>query len=244
MSLQSGIPGVGQPGLACLSAAEVEDQLLEALVSQLRTERELLPKLLRRNHRLRRVLSKSREAVAQLRRDLSHARRSDGRDLLTGLPNRSGFEQPMGRMLAQHTGGRRKLALLFVDLDGFKAVNDRLGHSAGDELLQVVSARLAAGMRRGDLVCRHGGDEFVCLLPNLDSEDRASSLAKDLLHAITQPCALNGQRVSVRASIGVAIYPRDGDTLPLLLHSADSAMYAAKRQRCGVAMARPVAAAG
>ncbi len=224
--------------LQSASAADQGGGLLQRLVPQLRTQREQHAALLRRVERLRRLLSKSHEAIVHLRSELASAKRVEGCDLLTGLPNRRGFELPGGRVLAQHAGGPQKLALLFVDLDGFKAINDRHGHAVGDALLQVVASRLAAGMRRGDLVCRHGGDEFVCLLPNLDSEDRAIALAADLRHAITQPCALGGHQMTVGASIGVAVYPRDGADLRSLLHSADSAMYDAKKRRCGLALAQ------
>lgn len=221
----------------CPSAAELEDRLLEDLVPQLRAQRDEVAVLRRRIDRLRRLLSKSHGVVVQLRRELAIAECVEGRDPLTGLANRRGFELPGRRVLAQHLGGPHQLALLFVDLDGFKTINDRLGHAVGDSLLQVVASRLAAGMRRGDLVCRHGGDEFVCLLPNLDGEDRALSLAAGLLQAITQPCALGGHHVTVAASIGVAVFPRDGDSLPALLHRADGAMYEAKKRRCGLVLA-------
>lgn len=237
-------PKDGRPWSSSVSAADEEDRLLADLVAQVRIERVQLPALLRRIDRLRRLLTKSHEVVAQQRRELAQARRAEGCDSLTGLPNRRGFELPGGKLLAQHVGRPDKLALLFVDLDGFKAINDRFGHAVGDALLQVVAARLAAGMRRGDLVCRHGGDEFVCLLPNLDSEDRAISLAAELLRAITQPCALAGQQVMVGASIGVAVFPRDGESLSSLLRSADSAMYEAKEHRCGLALARSEVAPG
>jgi diguanylate cyclase (GGDEF)-like protein len=237
MKLQAERPDAERSSLPSLTAAAQEDLLLEGLVPQLRAEREQLAVLLRRVDRLRRLLSQSHGVVAQLRRDLALAACVEGRDPLTGLPNRRGFELPGGRVLAEHVGGPYKLALLFVDLDGFKGINDRLGHAVGDALLQIVASRLAAGMRRGDLVCRHGGDEFVCLLPNLESEDRALALAAGLLHAVTQPCALGGHHVTVGASIGVAVYPRDGDSLPALMHRADGAMYEAKKRRCGLAMA-------
>jgi diguanylate cyclase (GGDEF)-like protein len=219
------------------SAADAEDRLLADLAPQLQAERELLAHLRLRVRRLRRLLDHSHDALRGCRDELAHARQAAGRDALTGLPNRRGFEPPLRRELARHAGGAQVLALLFVDLDGFKAVNDRFGHAAGDELLRIVGARLVAGLRRSDLVCRHGGDEFVCLLPQLHSATRAGALAAALLRSITEPCVLGGQVVRVEASIGVAIYPRDGDSAPTLMRSADSAMYAAKARRSGVAMA-------
>lgn len=231
-------PREHHPPSSSVSAADEEDRLLLDLLAQVRLERGQLPALMRRIDRLRRLLKRSDDVVAQLRRELAQARRAEGCDPLTGLFNRRGFELPGRQLLAQHVGRPDKLALLFVDLDGFKAINDRFGHAVGDAVLQVVAARLAAGMRHSDLVCRHGGDEFVCLLANLDSEARAISLAAELLRALTQPCALAGHQVRVGASIGVALFPRDGANLSSLLRSADGAMYDAKELRCGLARVR------
>lgn len=218
--------------------AAAEDLSEPELALQLQVERERLARMQRRVLRLRQLLNDAHEALHCSRVELSQAWQLAGRDTLTGLANRRGFEPPLHRELARHAESRQVLALLFVDLDGFKLVNDRLGHAVGDELLRIVGARLVAGMRRSDLVCRHGGDEFVCLLPQLHSAKRARTLAASLLRSITRPCMVGGQSVQVQASIGVAIYPRDGDTLPTLLRSADTAMYAAKAVGAGVAMAR------
>jgi diguanylate cyclase (GGDEF)-like protein len=220
------------------SAAEVEDRLLAGLGQALQTERERLLRTQRRVDRLRRLLAESHAGLRRCRSELAQSREASGCDALTGLPNRQGFDPPMRQLLEEHRAGREVLALLFVDLDGFKAVNDHFGHDCGDELLRIVGARLVAGMRRGDHVCRHGGDEFLCLLPHLRSATRAGELAASLLRSITQPCSVGGHAVRVGASIGVALYPRDGDSVPKLMRSADAAMYAAKSRRGGVAMAR------
>jgi diguanylate cyclase (GGDEF)-like protein len=224
---------------ACVAGADGLAQAVALQPAAMDAGKHSAPRLLRRIQRLRRLLTESRRALRQTRSELAGLRQTAACDELTGLPNRHGFAPPLQRELAAHAGGDFMLALLFVDLDGFKAINDRLGHAAGDEVLRIVGARLAAAVRRSDLVCRHGGDEFVCVLPQLRSPASASRLAAVLLRAIGQPCMLGGQEVRVRASVGVAIYPRDGDNLPALLHSADSAMYAAKSRRSGVAMARP-----
>lgn len=159
------------------------------------------------------------------------------RDPLTGLPNRMAFETHSTRVLSTHTDASRVFGLLFIDLDGFKQINDRLGHPAGDALLRIVAARLAHAVRRGDLVSRHGGDEFLCLLPELSDDERALAIARALVRAVEAPCRLGSQQVSVRPSIGIALYPRDGLTIGALVACADRAMYRAKAQQSGVAMA-------
>ena len=150
-------------------------------------------------------------------------------DELTGLPNRTlirdRLEQAVGD--AQRSGGC--LALAFVDLDGFKLVNDGLGHNAGDELLKVVGARMQRCLRESDTLARFGGDEFVILLPDLDHDPAAiAPLLERVRQAVTEPVLVEGQEVQVSSSIGVTFYPRDGvDTNALMMH-ADVAMYRAK----------------
>ncbi|MBB5204041.1 diguanylate cyclase (GGDEF)-like protein [Inhella inkyongensis] len=188
--------------------------------------------------RLLRVLATTRKALRAARAREQLARQRSQCDDLTGLANREGFACLTRANLADPLPLDQVCALLFIDLDGFKAINDQLGHAAGDRLLQIVGARLTHAMRAGDSVSRHGGDEFLCLLPQLHSEARAMSIAQQLVGLIAAPCELGGIRVSVRPSIGLAFYPRDGATLELLLAHADQAMYAAKRDGGGVAAAQ------
>jgi diguanylate cyclase (GGDEF)-like protein len=127
--------------------------------------------------------------------------------------------------------GADTVALLFVDLDGFKAVNDTLGHAAGDELLQEVARTLRARLRRSDLLARLGGDEFLVALTGLDpvtAATEAQRVADELTGAVTTPVHLRDRAVSVGASVGLAVYPADGEEFEALLHSADVAMYARK----------------
>ena len=175
--------------------------------------------------------SKDREALA-----VAQA----GRDTLTGLPNRRAFGDSMARMLAEHAPLARGFCLLFVDIDGFKAVNDSLGHAAGDTLLRIVGERLVHAVRHEDRVCRHGGDEFLCLLPHVRREDQARAVARKLLDTVSAPSSLGDTLVSVRASVGIALYPSDGLTLPDLMASADRAMYWSKAQRAGPSLASEV----
>ncbi|WP_222196145.1 diguanylate cyclase domain-containing protein [Modestobacter italicus] len=152
-------------------------------------------------------------------------------DPLTGLPNRRRFEERMEAALWQARLGGDAVALLFLDLDGFKAVNDARGHAAGDELLQVVADRLRARLRRGDLLARLGGDEFLVGLPGLDpatAEAEARQVAGQLCAAVREPVLLGSAPVQVSASIGVSVHPEDGAEFGPLLHRADARMYAAK----------------
>lgn len=194
---------------------------------------------------MRRALAQARFELAVSRRALAEAERAAGRDALTGLPNRRDFDAHAARTLADHADAGRPLALLFVDLDGFKKVNDRLGHAVGDRLLRIVGARLSHGVRAGDFVCRHGGDEFLCLLPDVGSADRARAIAQKLACAVSAPCRLGPRTVvAVRASIGVATYPHDGRSVRTLLRRADAAMYDAKALDCGVRMATAMSVDG
>jgi diguanylate cyclase len=163
------------------------------------------------------------------------ARHQSLHDSLTLLPNRSCFRQRLDGALELDGSLRRPLAVLYLDLDDFKPVNDTHGHEAGDELLRIVAARLARAVRRGDMVCRLGGDEFACLLADLPGREQLCHLACKLFDAVSAPVRIGRLELSVRPSIGIAICPTDGDTADALLRSADTAMYAAKRERTGYA---------
>ncbi len=123
----------------------------------------------------------------------------------------------------------KSLAVMYLDLDGFKGVNDKLGHDVGDLLLVQFAQRLKAAVRASDTVCRQGGDEFVVLLPGLDNADAACGVARKILASCNAPFALAGEVLKVGLSGGIALYPQHGDTFVALSRHADSAMYAAKR---------------
>lgn len=151
-------------------------------------------------------------------------------DQLTGLPNRTLFQDRLQRLVIEGRRAKSNLGLMFIDLDGFKAINDNLGHDAGDLLLQGTALRLIKSVRESDTVARLGGDEFTVLMPLLDSMDGATLVASRILVALTQPFDLNGQEGRVSASIGISIYPEQARGAEQLLHNADVAMYHAKRQ--------------
>jgi diguanylate cyclase (GGDEF)-like protein/PAS domain S-box-containing protein len=151
-------------------------------------------------------------------------------DSLTGLPNRVMFGELLNHVLALSRRNQRKFAVLFIDLDRFKFINDSLGHEAGDALLREVARRLKDSLRASDIVARLGGDEFVMLLQDLGSSEQAGGIARKLLSAVIKPIELNGQECRVTASIGISVFPDDAqDEAPLMTH-ADLAMYHAKEE--------------
>lgn len=158
-------------------------------------------------------------------------------DPLTGLPNRRRLEEQVETALWNARSGSDTVALLFVDLDGFKAVNDDLGHAAGDELLQVIARTLRGRLRRGDLLSRLGGDEFLVALTGLapgTAAAEARRIADELSAAVGAPTVVSGREVTVGASVGVAVYPADGEEFGALLHRADMDMYARKTATRGL----------
>jgi diguanylate cyclase (GGDEF)-like protein/PAS domain S-box-containing protein len=168
-------------------------------------------------------------------RDITEQRRAEERirylahhDGLTGLPNRMRLQDRIGQAIAVAHRQRRGLAVLFVDLDRFKNVNDSLGHHVGDELLRAVAARLGACVRETDTVSRIGGDEFVVLLTDLAHGEDARLVAQKILDSLSQPFLLGAHELEVTPSIGIAVYPNDGEDVETLLRNADAAMYRAK----------------
>jgi len=195
---------------------------------------------------LRNELACSQAELRRTRIELQHAHSSEQQarhqalhDSLTELPNRSCFRQRLDRDLArgqpQALDSAPVLAVLYLDLDGFKPINDRHGHETGDGLLRVVAARLARAVRSDDMVCRVGGDEFVCLLGDVLNRQQLSHLACKLFDAVSAPLRIGALDLLVRPSIGIAVCPQDGDTTDALLRRADTAMYRAKRQQLGYA---------
>ena len=151
-------------------------------------------------------------------------------DELTGLANRSLFQDRLERALAWARRHERLIAVMILDLNGFKAVNDRLGHVAGDRLLALMAQRLTARLRETDTVARLGGDEFAILIENLAKPEHAALVARKLLDTVAPPATVDGAEVAVTASLGVAVYPRDGEDGAQLVREADRAMYRAKAE--------------
>ncbi len=149
-------------------------------------------------------------------------------DALTGLPNRVLLRDRIQQAIAQAHRTSRQLAVLFIDLDRFKTINDSLGHQLGDRLLQSVASRVLVCVREGDTVARVGGDEFVIVIPGLDDAADASSVATKILEVLASAFHLHGNDLHVAASIGIALYPADGSDAETLMRNADTAMYHAK----------------
>ena len=149
-------------------------------------------------------------------------------DALTGLPNRNLLDDRLAQAIAFARRHHRNVAVLFIDLDHFKVVNDGIGHDVGDALLQEVARRMADGLRDGDTVARLGGDEFVAVCTDLESEGEVAAVIERICRALERPIELAGESLQISASMGVAFYPRDGEDVPTLLRNADLAMYRAK----------------
>jgi diguanylate cyclase (GGDEF)-like protein len=162
-------------------------------------------------------------------------------DALTGLPNRALFHDRLEHAIAQARRHAWTLAVMFVDLDDFKAINDTHGHDVGDAVLRAVARRLGKGTRDEDTVSRHGGDEFLYLLTQVRDEANLAMIAGKVVQVVQAPCDIRIRdaklSLGVKASIGVSLFPKDGTTVDGLIKSADAAMYRAKQDKSGVAFA-------
>jgi diguanylate cyclase (GGDEF)-like protein len=208
---------------------------LDALQATLTPELDRCAHLERELVELQGELARSRADLADTRHGERRARHLALHDSLTGLPNRRCFGERLDRALAQVEPAHPGLALLYIDLDGLKAINDRHGHDTGDELLKIVAARLRAALRERDVVSRLGGDEFACLLTDLLNREQLTHLACKLFDLVSAPMQIGECGLLVRASIGIVTCPADGSSGAALLKHADTAMYCAKREQTGYA---------
>ena len=205
----------GAAALSCaLTASEEKLGAALRLIDHLRAQEE----------RLRNRVALLDETVVQVRQFAYH-------DELTGLPNRRLLSDRFNQAVARAARQNKPVALLFLDLDGFKNVNDAHGHVAGDLLLKQVAARLSACIRASDTACRFGGDEFVILLPELDGEESAAAAAAKIRGQLAAPFIIGGTAIEVATSIGMALYPVDGNGYEDLLRQSDVAMYCDKGSR-------------
>jgi len=181
-------------------------------------------------------LSRSKTALSASRAQEKQSRHEALHDGVTGLSNLTLFKDRLENALSQAQRHDWRLAVMFIDLDAFKSINDRYGHDVGDRVLQLVARRLEALVRGGDTVSRRGGDEFLFLMLEAKDEANAVNFASMLIERIGEACEVDGSSLTVSSSIGIALYPEDGRTAQELLKHADLAMYAAKQQKKGVVL--------
>jgi diguanylate cyclase len=192
--------------------------------------------LVRENAALRVMLAKLQFELAEAQKRERRSRYLAFHDDLTELPNRRYFLERLGRTLRSHGSDPPDLAVFYLDLDGFKALNDAHGHATGDRLLNLIASRLAHALRARDLVSRLGGDEYACMVIGA-SRPRLRYIAMSLFEAVAAPFMIGSLALSVRPSIGVALCPSNGTTADVLVKAADAAMYQAKRNRSSFAFA-------
>ncbi|MEO7246107.1 MAG: GGDEF domain-containing protein, partial [Rubrivivax sp.] len=211
--------------LECVQALEQ----LHAELAHERGRRRPIEEELRQSHV---ELACARQETTDVRADERRSHHMARHDSLTALPNRRGFNERWDGALAPP---RAVAAVLYIDLDGFKSINDLHGHSAGDETLRIVAKRLSHSIRAQDMVCRMGGDEFACMLTDPMGREQLRELAGKLFDAVSAPMQVGLLQLSARPSIGIALSPDDGLDAQSLLQRADAAMYHAKRQQTGYA---------
>jgi diguanylate cyclase (GGDEF)-like protein len=168
------------------------------------------------------------ERTSELREAQERAQHLADHDALTGLPNRRLLEDRLTQALALSQRNRKQTAVMFVDLDRFKAINDSLGHAVGDVVLKEVASRLVKQLRVGDTVCRVGGDEFVVVLPEARRSTDAANVAAKIIETLSVPVRAADRELAVTPSIGIAVFPEDGRDAAMLIRNADAAMYHAK----------------
>jgi len=204
-------------------------------------------------HRIERDPSESRRELEALRASNAHlvrelaalkereaqAQRLADRDALTGLYNRRRMLEFLEAAIGEAALQGQYVGLLFIDLNGFKGINDEYGHVAGDKILTTAATRIAARVRTGDLVCRYGGDEFVVVLPSVPDTAAVTRVADTIRERVALPYWIQGNEQHLTAAIGESMYPHDGDTAEALLHQADQAMYRLKTR-----LARPMMTLG
>ena len=188
---------------------------------------------------LRSINAQLTRELAELKVREAQAQRLADRDGLTGLYNRRRMSEFLDSAIADAARQWQCVGLLFIDLNGFKAINDEYGHAAGDKILTTVALRINARVRTGDIVCRYGGDEFVVLLPNVPGAGAVSRVAEVIRERVALPYWIQGSEQHLTAAIGESLYPHDGQSADELLHQADQAMYRLKAR-----LSRPLVSLG
>ncbi len=182
----------------------------------------------RMEEELKRTAAELVRSNAELAQSANQFRHQANHDSLTGLPNRILFQERLNQAIEWARENEQLVAVLFLDLDGFKLINDTQGHEIGDLLLQAVARRLVGCLRGSDTVCRLGGDEFTVILPAIPSSQDASRVAEKILSTLSQSFSIEGRTIFITSSVGISIYPQHGNQAEVLVREADSAMYRAK----------------
>jgi len=227
-----------KPSQAGLGDVLAQNEMVESKVQACADDLSSITGALKVELKERQVLE---HALAAAQAKEQSARHAALHDVLTALPNRALFNDRLEHGLAQAKRHGWTLAVMFIDLDRFKSINDTHGHLAGDSVLQTIAGRLKGMTREDDTVSRHGGDEFLYLLLELKQEADAITIAEKIMAALGEPCevTLNDVPTALRVgcSIGIAMFPKDGTDSEALVRSADRAMYRAKRDQTGYAFA-------
>jgi diguanylate cyclase (GGDEF)-like protein len=224
------------PGEPAAPAAELEvlKEYSEQLVTKLKEKGQELEtarvRLVEGNEDLRRANEALEKDVSESKRRGDEVEHLAFHDPLTGLPNRLLFNDRLNMALSQARRHQRKLATFFMDLDNFKSINDSLGHTIGDQLLRMVADRLRTCVREEDTLARFGGDEFILLVTGIVSERDVMTMSNKFLETIRAPFLLEGRELSVTMSVGVSVFPMDGQAPDALVRNADTAMYRSKQQ--------------
>lgn len=220
---------------ALAKSAQIEVKVQES-ADELETVNDALSDEIEERADLEHQLSRSKTALSASRAQAKQSRHDALHDGVTGLSNMTLFKDRLENALSQAQRHDWRVAVMFIDLDAFKSINDRYGHDVGDRVLQLVARRLEALVRGGDTVSRRGGDEFLFLMLEAKDEANAVNFASMLIERIGEACEVDGSSLTVSSSVGIALYPEDGRTAQELLKRADLAMYAAKQQKKGVVL--------
>jgi diguanylate cyclase (GGDEF)-like protein len=241
-ALESGLHGSApSPGLvAALRQSEAIESDVHDAAEELVAVNQALSEAIVEREDLEQRLLESDAALADSRADEREARRSALHDAVTGLPTLALFSDRLRIALAQARRHAWSAAVMFIDLDRFKLVNDTHGHDFGDRVLQMVAQRLQGIVRSGDTLSRRGGDEFLFLMLEAGDGANAGAFAAKLIAALGEPWESEGVTLTVKASVGIALYPDDGQSEQELLERADMAMYVAKRQGTGWELYNPM----
>jgi diguanylate cyclase (GGDEF)-like protein len=216
-----------------LDQSEAVETKVEEAAEELIAVNEALALEIDERHRLEEQLAESTAALAVSRSKERRSRHSALHDAITGLPNLTLFNDRLTHGLAQAERHGWRLAVMFVDLDDFKVINDVHGHNVGDQVLLRVAQRLKAAVRTGDTISRRSGDEFLLLMLEAKDEPNVAAFATRIMQTVAESAEIGGVALTVTASIGIALYPEDGRSVKELLEHADAAMYVAKEHKAG-----------